>query len=239
LEAIVFHAGKEDVNGFVDRTKRFHQGAEGGLFHRGAAGGDGVFAPAEVEEDSAAGTGFGVGRGVVADEEFQRVGGISLSHEVVMVVGGEGFVGGEDQVAVVEGGGWFLDPEITIGDLAVAPAGDGGTVGIAVEDVAEEKEAGGGFAIAFALLDAGLGRVQAATPGEAPATEMDGNGGVGFYPGILGGGTAVELEGGLPGVPMIRDSHKKGAGLLGDGRGAKMGNEKKKRKKEKQPAHMA
>jgi hypothetical protein len=38
---------------------------------------------------------------------------------------------------------------------------------------------------------------------------------------------------------MIRDSHKKGAGLLGDGRGAKMGNEKKKRKKEKQPAHMA
>ena len=152
---MVIHAGEQDVNGLVDRTKRFHQGAERGLLHRSAAGGDGVFPAAEVEEDGAAGTGFGVRRGVVADEEFQGVGGISLSHEVVVVVRRERFVGGEDQVAVVEGGGWFLDPEITIGDLAVAPAGDRGTVGIAVQDVAEEKEAGGGFAImlfvAFAL----------------------------------------------------------------------------------------
>ena len=80
------------------------------------------------------------------------MGGVGLAHEVVVVVGRERFVGGKDEVAVVEGGGGFLDPEIAIGDLAVAPAGDGGTVGIAVQDVAEEKEAGGGFAIAFSAI---------------------------------------------------------------------------------------
>jgi len=236
---MVFRAGNQAIDRFILGQKRCEKGAEGGLPHGGAAGGDRVLAAAEVEEDGAAGIGLDIGRGVVADEEFQGVGGISLPHEVVVVVRRERFVGGEDQVAVVEGGGGFLDPEVAIGDLAVAPAGDGGTVGIAVQDVAEEKEAGGGFAIAFSLLDAGLGGVQAATPGEAAAAKMDGDGGVGFYPGIAGGGPAVELEGGVAGVPAVGDGEEEGAGVVGDGGGRERGGEKKKREEEKEAGHVA
>ena len=121
-------------------------------------------------------------------------------------------------MAVVKGGGGFLDPEIAIGDLAVAPTGDGGAVSIAVEDVAEEKKAGGGFAVALAFLDAGLVGVEAATPSKPPTAEMDGDRGVGGGPSRGGGGTAVQLEGGLDGVPCLRNCHEEGAGLIRKGR---------------------
>jgi hypothetical protein len=158
---------------------------------------------------------------------------------VIVVIGGEGFVGGEDEVAVVEGGGGFLDPEIAIGDLAVAPAGDGGAVGIAVENVAEKKEAGGGFSVAFAFLESGLSRMKATAPSKTAAAEMDGDGGVGFYPGIAGGGAAVKLEGGVAGVPAVGDGEEEGAGVVGDGGGRERGGEKKKREEEKEAGHVA
>jgi hypothetical protein len=57
----------------------------------------------------------------VTYEEFQGVGGIVLAHKVVAVFGGEWFMSREDKVPVVESGGRLLDPEITIGHLAVPP----------------------------------------------------------------------------------------------------------------------
>jgi hypothetical protein len=38
---------------------------------------------------------------------------------------------------------------------------------------------------------------------------------------------------------MIRNGHKKGAGLFGDGGGENVGDKEEKRKKEKKPAHTA
>ena len=146
------------------------------------------------------------------------MGGVGLAHEVVMLIRREWFVGGEDEVTVVKRGGGFLNPEIAVGDLAVTPTGDGGAVGIAIEDVAEEKKAGGRFAIALAFLDAGLVGVEAATPSEPPAAEMNGDGGVGGGPSRGGGDPAVQQEGGLDGVPCLRNRHEEGAGLIRNGR---------------------
>jgi len=157
---------------------------------------------------------------------------------VIVVVGGEGFMGGENEVAVVEGRGGFLDPEVTIGDLAVAPAGDGRAVGIAVKDVAEKESAGGGFAVAFTFLKSGLSRVKAATPGETAAAEIHGDGGIFGDPGRGGGVAPVELKSGVTGVPAVGNGKEKRAGRIGDGRGRESCGEKRKEKKE-QAGHTA
>jgi hypothetical protein len=157
---------------------------------------------------------------------------------VIVVVGGEGFVGGEDEVAIVEGGGGFLDPKVAIGDLAVAPTGDGGAVGIAVENVAEEESAGGGFTVAFAFLESGLSRMEAAAPGETAATEIHGNGGIFSDPGSGGGVAPIELKSGVAGVPAVGNGKEKRAGRIGDGRGRESCGEKRKEKKE-QAGHTA
>jgi hypothetical protein len=49
------------------------------------------------------------------------VGGIVLAHKVVAVFRRKRFMSREDKVTVVESGGRLLDPEITIGHLAVPP----------------------------------------------------------------------------------------------------------------------
>jgi hypothetical protein len=49
------------------------------------------------------------------------VGGIVLAHKVVAVFRGKRFMSREDKVTIIEGGGGLLDPEITIGHLAVPP----------------------------------------------------------------------------------------------------------------------
>jgi hypothetical protein len=155
-----------------------------------------------------------------------------------MVVGGEGFVGGENEVAGVKGGGGFLDPEVSIGNLAVAPTGDGRAVGVAIKNVAEQKGAGGGFAVTFALLESGLSRVEAAAPGEAASTEIDGDGGILGDPRSGGRVAPIELEIGVAGVPTFRDGEKKGTRRVRNGGGKERGREKRKKKKE-QTGHTA
>jgi len=166
------------------------------------------------------------------------VGGVGLAHQVIVVVSGEGFVGGEDEVAIVKGRGGLLDPEVAIGDLAVTPTGDGGAVGIAVEYVAEKKSAGGGFAVAFAFLESGLDGVEAAAPGETAAAEIDGKGGIFGDPGSRSGVAPVELKSGVAGVPAIGNGKEKCAGLVGDGGGREICGKKRKKKKE-QAGHTA
>lgn len=184
---------------------------EGRLLHGGAAGGDGVLPAAEMKKNGAAGTGLGIGRGVVTNKEFEGMGGVGLTHEVIVLVGWERFVGGKDEVPVVEGGGGFLDPEISIGDLAVAPARNGAEVSIPIENVAEEEDPGGGFAVTFAFLGSGLGGVKATAPSEAAAAEVDGYRGILGEPGGGGGVASIELEGGMAGVPTIGNRQQKGA----------------------------
>jgi hypothetical protein len=157
---------------------------------------------------------------------------------VIVVVGGEGFVSGENEVAVVKGRGGLLDPEIAIGDLAVAPARDGRAVGIAIKNVAEKEGTGGGFAVTFALLESGLSRVEAAAPGEAASTEIHGDGGILGDPRSGGGVAPVKLESGVAGIPSFRNGEKKGAGRVWNGGGLKAKSGKRKTKK-KQTGHTA
>ena len=49
------------------------------------------------------------------------MGGIVLAHEVVAVFRRKRFMSREDEVTVVKSRGRLLDPEITIGHLAVPP----------------------------------------------------------------------------------------------------------------------
>jgi hypothetical protein len=53
------------------------------------------------------------------------VGRLVLSHAIEKVVRREGFVGIEDEMAVVVEGGGIFDPKIAIGDAAVAPTWKG------------------------------------------------------------------------------------------------------------------
>jgi len=153
-----------------------------------------------------------------------------------MVVGGEGVVGGEDEVAVVKRGGGFLDPEIAIRDLPVAPSGQGRAFRVSVKNVAKEKSAGGRFAVALAFLDAGLGGVEAATPGQPAPAQVHGDGGIFGGPGRGGGITPVNLKSGVAGVPVFGNRQKKGAGLIRN-RGCQEGGGNE--KKEKQTGHTA
>lgn len=73
-----------------------------------------------MEEDGAAGVGFGFW-GVVVDEEFEDVGVVALFHLCFFLPGGLGFVG-EEEVLVVEFGGWVFDPEVAGADLVVGEA---------------------------------------------------------------------------------------------------------------------
>ncbi len=175
----------------------------------------------------------------MSDEEFQGVGGIGLAHEVVVVVGGEGFVGGKDKMAVVERGGRLLDPEIAIGNLAVAPTRQRGAFRVPIEDVAEPKGSGGGFAIALAFLRAGLGGVEAAPPGEAAPAEVHGDGGIFGNPRHGGGVPPVQLEAGVPGVPTVGNGEEQDARRIRNGRGRERGREERKKKEKEEPGHTA
>jgi hypothetical protein len=53
------------------------------------------------------------------------VGRLVLSHTIEKVVRRKGFVGIEDEMAVVVEGGGIFDPKIAIGDAAVAPTWKG------------------------------------------------------------------------------------------------------------------
>jgi hypothetical protein len=154
------------------------------------------------------------------------------------MVSRERLVSGKNEMAVVERGGGFLDPEVAIGHLPVTPARDRGGLVVAIENVAEQEDAGGRFAVTFALLESGLSRVEAAAPGEAASTEIDGDGGILGDPRSGGGVAPVELESGVAGVPAFRDGEKKGARRVRNGGGRERGREKRKKKKE-QTGHTA
>jgi hypothetical protein len=63
-------AGHQNIDGLILGQEGFEKVAKSGLLHGGAAGGDGVIFTAEMKKDGAAGAGFDVGVGVMADEEF-------------------------------------------------------------------------------------------------------------------------------------------------------------------------
>ena len=60
-----------------------------------------------------------------------------MAHEVVAVFRGKRFMSREDKVTVIEGGGGLLDPEITIGHLAVPPFRKPRLICVAIENIAK------------------------------------------------------------------------------------------------------
>jgi hypothetical protein len=71
-----------------------------------------------------------MGRGVVADEELERMDWISLLHLLLFFPSAGGFVV-EDDVSVILGRLWVFYPEVAGGDLAVGQSGffgDGGLI---------------------------------------------------------------------------------------------------------------
>ncbi len=62
-----------------------------------------------------------------------------MSHAIEKVVRRDGFVGIEDEMAVVVEGGGVFDPKIAIGDAAIAPTWKGEMGGVPIKNGAQGK----------------------------------------------------------------------------------------------------
>ena len=68
------------------------------------------------------------------------MGRLVLSHTIEKVVSREGFVGIEDEMAIVVEGGGVFDPKIAIRNAVVAPTRKGELGGIPVKNRAQGKD---------------------------------------------------------------------------------------------------
>ena len=66
-----------------------------------------------------------------------------MSHPIEKVIRREGFVGIEDEMAIVVEGGGVFDPKIAIGDAAVAPTWKGELGGVPIKNGAQRKDSCG------------------------------------------------------------------------------------------------
>jgi len=156
-----------------------------------------------MEKNGAACAKFSMRRCVVLNKKFQGVGWIILPHAIEKMVIGKGFVGVQNEMAIVVQGSGIFDPKIPIGDAVVAPTWKGELGGVSIQSGAQQKYSSGRLFIAFAFLNAVLCRVNPSAPSESVAAEVNLLGEAGCGPGRGGKSSAKELKICLSGIPVV------------------------------------
>ena len=158
-------------------------------------------APPDVEEDGGAGVGSDFRRGVVGDEEFERMDRIGLFHLLLFLPWRGGIVR-QDDVAVVFRRGGVFHPQVAGGDLAVGQGGMFADGGLVAPGAADGENPGGRAVVALFFGDGSGGDgVDAFSPDESAFPEA-------ALPGLADGfpaaaGFLIEAEGDLGAVPAI------------------------------------
>ena len=154
-----------------------------------------------MEKNRRAGMGGHLGRGIVGDEQFQRMSRVILLH-LLLIFPGAGRYVVEQQVPVIVWRRWILDPQIALADLMIGPLRMLGNARGITPHIANPKHSGGCPPITLALGGGSSSqRVHSKPPYQAVATETGGPG----VPDASPDGTAflIKTQRGMRAVPAV------------------------------------